>query len=247
MVPVAVGQALGKRAFMAGSWVTHCGDAADLGQALNGFNGASFHGAPITFVMHRNGIQLSGSTRSVMDRDPRRIIGALGIEILEIPTLLDTAALYQAYRQAFALAQEGRPALIYPTGWRSKGADKVTLTTFGQRYGILPQVEAFAGKHQVAMSQEVWIPGSLMSFRDVIPMIECVFLVNQLPGGEGHHDGHMKNRSEEEVLAGPLFQQSAAQQEALAALRRQRPDRGHPAPPHPAPPTWSCPARPWRR
>ncbi|MCC7262822.1 MAG: hypothetical protein IT369_09905 [Candidatus Latescibacteria bacterium] len=226
MVPVAVGQALGKRAFYgAGSWVvTHCGDAGWIsGQALNGFNGASFHGAPITFVMHRNGIQLSGSTRSVMDRDPRRIIGALGIEILEIPTLHDTAALYQAYRHAFSLAQEGKPSLIYPTGWRSAGADKVTLHTFGQRYGILPQVEAFASKHQVPMSQEVWIPGSLMSFRDVIPMIECVFLVNQLPGGEGHHDGHMKNRSEEEVLAGPLFQQSAAQQEALAALRRQPP------------------------
>ncbi|MSR81979.1 MAG: hypothetical protein EXS58_03535 [Candidatus Latescibacteria bacterium] len=226
MVPVAVGQALGKRAFYGeGSWVlTHCGDAGWIsGQALNGFNGASLHGAPITFVMHRNGIQLSGSTRSIMDRDPRRIIGALGIEILEIPTLLDTAALYQAYRQAFALAQEGKPSLIYPVGWSSKGADKITLKTFGQRYGILPQLEAFAGKHQVAMDQEVWVPGSLMSFRDVIPMIECVFLVNQLPGGEGHHDGHMKGRKEEEVLAGPLLQQSPAQQQALEALRRQSP------------------------
>jgi len=226
MVPVAVGQSLGKRAFYGeGSWVlTHCGDAGWIsGQALNGFNGASFHGAPITFVMHRNGIQLSGSTKSVMDRDPRRIIGALGIEVLEIPTLHDTAALYQAYRHAFALAQEGKPSLIYPVGFRSSGKDKVTLRTFGERFGILSQVEEFAGKHGVGMEQEVWIPGSLMSFRDTIPMIECVFLVNQLRGGEGHHDGHMKGRKEEEVLAGPLLQQSAAQQEALAQLRRQPP------------------------
>ncbi|MBI2503283.1 MAG: hypothetical protein HYW07_08625 [Candidatus Latescibacteria bacterium] len=226
MVPVAVGQALGKRAFYGeGSWVlTHCGDAGWIsGQALNGFNGAAFHGAPITFVMHRNGIQLSGTTRNIMDRDPRRVIEALGIHILEIPTLLDTAALYQIYRQAFALAQEGKPSLIYPVGWRSKGSDKITLKTFGQRYGILPELEEFAAKHQVGMDQEVWVPGSLMSFRDVIPMIECVFLVNQLPGGEGHHDGHMKGRKEEEVLAGPLLQQSPAQQQALAALRRQSP------------------------
>jgi transketolase N-terminal domain/subunit/transketolase C-terminal domain/subunit len=226
MVPVAVGQALGKRAFYGqGSWVlAHCGDAGWIsGQALNGFNGASLHGAPITFVMHRNGIQLSGATRNIMDRDPRRVIGALGIEILEIPTLHDTAALYQTYRRAFALAQEGKPSLIYPVGWRSNPTEKVTLRTFGERFGVLPQLEAFAGRHQVPMDREVWIPGSLMSFRDVIPMIECLFLVNQLPGGEGHHDGHMKGRVEEEVLAGPLLQQSPAQQQALGALRRLPP------------------------
>ena len=53
MIPVAVGQALGRRARVGEqAWViTHCGDAGWIsGQALNGFNGASAHGAPITFV-----------------------------------------------------------------------------------------------------------------------------------------------------------------------------------------------------
>ena len=69
MIPVAVGQALGKRAKRGeGGWVIcHCGDAGYIsGQALNGFNGAAVHGAPITFVMHRNGIQLSGATEGIM-------------------------------------------------------------------------------------------------------------------------------------------------------------------------------------
>ncbi|MDP6680080.1 MAG: thiamine pyrophosphate-dependent enzyme, partial [Verrucomicrobiota bacterium] len=68
MVPVAVGQALGKRARRDdGAWViAHCGDAGWVsGQALNGFNAADVARAPVTFVMHRNGIQLSGSTRSI--------------------------------------------------------------------------------------------------------------------------------------------------------------------------------------
>ncbi|MCY4603921.1 MAG: hypothetical protein OXE49_06775, partial [Gemmatimonadetes bacterium] len=48
MIPVAVGQALGKRAKRGeGGWVIcHCGDAGYIsGQALNGFNGAAVHGA----------------------------------------------------------------------------------------------------------------------------------------------------------------------------------------------------------
>ena len=68
MIPVAVGQALGKRGVYGdGSWViVHCGDAGWIsGQALNGFNGAHVHEAPVTFVMDRNGIHLSGSTKSI--------------------------------------------------------------------------------------------------------------------------------------------------------------------------------------
>jgi hypothetical protein len=34
-----------------------------------------------------------------------------------------------------------------------------------------------------------------MSFRDAHAMCECLFYVNNLPGGEGHHDGGMKGRS----------------------------------------------------
>ena len=145
MIPAAVGQALGKRAvYGEGSWViTHCGDAGWIsGQALDGFNGAEVLGAPITFVMHRNGIQLSGSTRSIMDKDPRSIIEALGVPVIEIPTLHDDAALYQAYRQAYALAREGRPSLIYPKGFRSQNGNLVDLKSFGERYDIAGELEA---------------------------------------------------------------------------------------------------------
>jgi transketolase N-terminal domain/subunit/transketolase C-terminal domain/subunit len=226
MVPVAVGQALGKRGVYGdGSWViVHCGDAGWIsGQALNGFNGAHVHEAPVTFVMDRNGIQLSGSTRSILDKDPRSVIAAMGVEVLEIPTVHDVAGLYSAYREAYSLAQSGKPSLIYPTGFQSGGSETVDLTNFGERYGILDEVKAFAAQQDVPMDKEVWIPGSLMSFRDIQPMLECVFLVNELPGGAGHHDGGMKGREADDVLAGPMFSASKAQGAALDSLKSQPP------------------------
>ena len=224
MIPAAVGQALGKQAVYGGAWVvTHCGDAGWIsGQALNGFNGADVCGAPATFVMHRNGIQLSGATHSIMDKDPRPIIESLGIRILEIDTLHDTAGLYEAYREGYRLAQEGRPNLIFPVGYRSGPAEAVTLRWFGDTYGIGAETEALARANGVDMSHEVWVPGSLMSFRDVEPMLECLFLVNRLPGGVGHHDGHMKGRSSDSVFANPMFRESDSQKAALARLRSSK-------------------------
>ncbi|HEY8239815.1 MAG TPA: hypothetical protein VIH35_00125, partial [Kiritimatiellia bacterium] len=177
-----------------------------------GFNGADLHHAPITFIMHRNGIQLSGSNKQIMDKDPRPIIKSMGIEILEIESLADARRLYAAYREAYALAQKGRPSLIYPTGRRC------TLRAFGEGFGIGAEVEKYAKDHGVDPGMDVWIPGSLMSYRDVISMIQCVFLVNGLKGGEGHHDGHMKGRNEEEVLANPMLRFNAEDQKAVSAL-----------------------------
>jgi transketolase N-terminal domain/subunit/transketolase C-terminal domain/subunit len=220
MIPVAVGQALGKKALHDRAWlITHCGDAGWIsGQALNGFNGAAVQGAPITFVMHRNGIQLSSSTAHIMDVDPRPVIASLGVEILEIPSLHDNAALYGAYREGYRLAQAGKPSLIYPVGY---SGDKTTLATLGERYGITKEVTAFAAKNDVPLDKVIWVPGSLMSFRDVIQMLECVFLVNDLPGGKNHHDGSMKGRNEADVLAGPMFQATDAQTQALDAIRKK--------------------------
>jgi transketolase len=220
MVPAAVGQAVGVKAIHgAGSWVIcHCGDAGWIsGQALNGFNGADLQKAPVTFVMHRNGIQLSGTNKKIMDKDPRPIIRAMGIEIIETPSLSDVRGLWAAYRKAYELAQQGRPSLIYPTGTHT------TLRAFGEQFQVTRELEHLAGKHNVSLDTQVWIPGSLMSYRDAHPMLECVFLVNNLPGGEGHHDGHMKGRKEDEVLAGALFQMSDAQRAALAAARAGTP------------------------
>jgi len=76
-----------------------------------------------------------------------------------------------------------------------------------------------------------------MSYRDVIPMLECVFLVNDLPGGAGHHDGHMKGRDPESVLSNPMLQLSEGHVRALERARSQpprvvvteaRPKRGSP-------------------
>lgn len=216
MIPAAVGQALGKRAgYGDGAWViNHCGDAGWIsGQALNGFNGASLHKAPVTFVMHRNGVQLSGATSSIMDRDPRPVIESLGITILETPSLHDTEELYKVYREAYMLAQVGRPSLIYPVGIQE------TLAAFADRYGIADYVEQMAAKHSIDPETEVWIPGSLMSFRDVLPMLETILLVNGLPGGVGHHDGHMKGRNAGEVLANPMLTLSDGHRQALDTIR----------------------------
>jgi len=225
-VPVSTGLALGlkSRKGPEAIVVCHCGDAGWIsGQALNGFTAASLHKAPVTFVMHRNGIQLSGTTKKILDKDPRPVIAALGIEILEIPTLHDRPALFRAYKAAFEHAAAGRPSLIYPTGFQSDAKKAVTLTTLGDMYGILPDVTAFAAKHNVAMTTPIWIPGSLMSFRDVHAMLECVFLVNGLPGGEGHHDGGMKGRDGQATLANPMLQLNGDEAAALHSLKAKTP------------------------
>lgn len=218
MIPVAVGQALGKKAKRGdGSWVLcHCGDAGFIsGQALNGFNGADVHGAPITFIMHRNGIQLSGSTESILNKDPRAMVASMGIEIIEIKTLHDLPALYKAYRQAFALAQRGKPSMIFPTG------EHRTLADFAKTHGVESEVRGIADSNGVDLHSPVWIPGSLMSYGDVESMIECILLVNRLPGGKGHHDGHMKGRDVESVLSNPMLQSNAAERRACSTLRRR--------------------------
>ncbi|HNW93756.1 MAG TPA: thiamine pyrophosphate-dependent enzyme, partial [bacterium] len=226
MVPVAVGHALAKKAkYGDAAWmITHCGDAAWVsGQALNGFLIAALHGAPMTFVMHRNGIQLSNATHKVLDRDPRPVIKSLGIEIIEIPSIHDRKALYAAFVKGRALAAKGKPNLIYPTGYRSSGAKKVTVETLGKMYGIRAEVRAFAEKNKVKLTTPIWIPGALMSFRDVTCMLENVFLANDLPGGKGHHDGHMKGRDVAQVLGNPMLRLAPAHAQALAALKKKAP------------------------
>jgi len=226
MVPAAVGQALGLKAIHGqGAWVVcHCGDAGWIsGQALNGFNGAHLHGAPVTFVMHRNGIQLSGSNQQIMDKDMRPIVKSLGVEILEIPSLHDTRGLFAAYRAAFQLAQQGRPSMIYPVGYRSDENQVVDLRDLGRRYGIAKEVAEYAAANKVPLETRIWIPGALMSYGDVSCMLDCVFLVNNLPGGKGHHDGSMKGRDEAKVLGSPMLQATPAQAAALAKLRQQPP------------------------
>ena len=220
MIPVAVGQALGLRAHHGEDAlvVCHTGDAGWVsGQALNGFIGASVHEAPMLFVMDRNGIQLSDTCDRIMPRDPRATIEACGVTIVECPSLNCPASAFKAYREGVALAKAGKPALIYPTG------GDMTLTRFGELFGIDEEVAAFAAEHGVDPAREVWCPGSLMSYRDVEPMLECLFHVNHLPGGEGHHDGHMKGRDLDEVLANPLLAKSEAEQAALDALAAAAP------------------------
>jgi len=226
IVPVAAGQALGTRARKGSdaAVICHCGDAGWIsGQALNGFVAASVHRAPLVLVMHRNGIQLSGTTARVMDRDPRPIVASLGIRVLEVASLHDHHALFGAYGEALALAKAGQPVLIYPTGYRSGGGHKVTVRAFGEMYGIAGEVEHFAAAQRVSLETEIWIPGSLMSFRDAHAMCECLFYVNNLPGGEGHHDGGMKGRDAAAVLGNPLLKLTADEAIALDRLREQQP------------------------
>ncbi len=221
IVPAAVGQALGKRAIHGdAAWVIcHCGDAGWISpQALSGFHTADYHNAPVTFVMHRNGIQLSGATAGIMRKDPRSIIAALGVEIIEVRSLHDRAEYYEAIHHARALAAGGRPALIYPLG-----STDIDLRRFGEANGIEAEVEAFALANRIDAGRDLWIPGSLMSYRDVQPMLECIALVNGLPGGKHHHDGHMKGRSVLDVLENPMLQLDAAAERVLEELRRRSP------------------------
>ena len=168
IVPVAVGQALGLRARKGEDSlvIVHTGDAGWIsGQALNGWMGASLHGAPTMFVMHRNGVQLSAPTARVVNRDVRPIVTSLGIEVLEIASMHDRAALAGAYTEGFALARSGKPSLIYPTGYRSSATGKVTLKWFGEKYGVSQDVAEISKSNNLTLDTEVWVPGALMSFR----------------------------------------------------------------------------------
>ncbi|HUQ87778.1 MAG TPA: thiamine pyrophosphate-dependent enzyme [Vicinamibacterales bacterium] len=218
-VPVTAGWSLalkaahGEDAFV----ICHCGDAGWIsGQALNGFFATSRHDAPVTFVMHRNGIQLSGTTEQITGRDPRPIVTALGVEVIEIASLHDRKELFKAYAHAYSLARSGKPSLIYPVGF-----DKVTVRDFAKRYAISQEAEHFCAKNKVAIDTPVKVPGSLMSYRDPHAMLECLFYVNELPGGEGHHDGGMKGRDHAAVLANPMLQASDAEKASLDRLRTQ--------------------------
>ncbi len=228
MMPVSAGLALGLKARKGPEAlvVCHCGDAGWIsGQALNGFIAASTHKAPVVFVMHRNGIQLSGTTKRVLDKDPRPIVSSLGIKIIEVPSLMDRPGLFKAYAAAAANARQGRPTLIYPVGFGDAGQPPATVRSFGAMYGISQEVETFAAKHRVGLDQALRVPGSLMSFRDAHAMIECVFYVNELPGGEAHHDGGMKGRDGAAVLSNPMLTLTAQEEAALqdlASLPRKR-------------------------
>ncbi|HHX97435.1 MAG TPA: hypothetical protein GX689_01085, partial [Lentisphaerae bacterium] len=163
MIPAAVGQALGKRAaYGSDAWVLcHCGDAGWIaGHALNGFHVARVHKAPITFIMHRNGIQLSGTTDKLTGCDPRPIIEAMGVQILETPSLHDMSTLWNALREARQLAKEGVPTMIYPVGKKNQ-----TLDSVGEQLGIHAELSAFAAANGVAMDTPIWLPGCLMSYR----------------------------------------------------------------------------------
>ena len=227
MFPVGTGLALGLKAHhgKAAHVICHTGDAGWIsGQALNGLNAAAIHRAPITFVMHRNGIQLSGTTRHIMNQDPRGIVASFGVKILEIRSLHDRRTLFAAYREAFANAQAGRPTMIYPTGWgHSKEDAGVNVAEFGRKYGIEDETRAFAAEHDVPLDRSIWIPGSLMSFRDVRAMLQCLFYVNDLPGGEAHHDGGMKGRDAQAVLSNRMLALTPAETSRLEALRAQPP------------------------
>ena len=217
MIPTAVGQALGKRAaYGSDAWVLcHCGDAGWIaGHSLNGFHAAHVLKAPLTLIMHRNGIQLSGTTKQMTGADPRGIIEALGVQILETPSLYDISTLWQTLREARALARNGVPTLIFPTG-----KNEVTLRQIGERFGIATELAAFAAKNGVGLETSVWLPGCLMSYRDLPSMMECLFLVNGLPGGKAHHDGHMKGRDLPALLANPMLQFSKEQEAALQSWR----------------------------
>ncbi len=67
-------------------------------------------------------------------------------------------------------------------------------------------------------------------------MIECVFYVNDLPGGEGHHDGGMKGRDGAAVLANPMLALSAESRRRSSSCEQRprktvvteaRPREGH--------------------
>jgi hypothetical protein len=138
-IPVTAGWSLGlKAAHGADAFVIcHTGDAGWIsGQALNGMIAASLHGAPVAMVMHRNGIQLSGTTAQIMNKDPRPNRDESRHRGPRDSVAARSPAAVQAYARAYELAQNGKPSLIYPVGFQNQ-----TVADFAGRYGIQQEAE----------------------------------------------------------------------------------------------------------
>jgi hypothetical protein len=61
-----------------------------------------------------------------------------------------------------------------------------------------------------------------LSFRDVTAMLQCLFYVNDLPGGEAHHDGGMKGRDPGPVLSNRLLALTPEESDALTRLQGEK-------------------------
>ena len=61
-----------------------------------------------------------------------------------------------------------------------------------------------------------------MSFRDVTAMLQCLFYVNDLPGGVDHHDGGMKGRDPGPVLSNRLLALTPEERAAFERLRAEK-------------------------
>ena len=64
-----------------------------------------------------------------------------------------------------------------------------------------------------------------MSFRDAHAMMECVFYVNGLPGGEAHHDGGMKGKDAAKVLGNPMLQLTGRRNRRAGSACGRKPPR----------------------
>src|SRR5260370_40051077 len=104
-------------------------------------------------------------------------------------------------------------------------------------YDIVEETRKVAADHKVPVDTKIWIPGSLMSYRDVTAVLQCLFYVNDLPGGEAHHDGGMKGRDPGPVLSNRMLTPTAEEGEAFKRLQgakkrtvvtTARPPRGTP-------------------
>ncbi len=155
--------------------------------------------------MHRNGIQLSGTTARVMSKDVRPIVRSLGIEVIEIPSLHDRRELFGPTRAPMRWRANGKPSLIYPVGYPKASVARLRDALRHSR--TKPSTSARSTRWRSIRA--VQVPGSLMSYRDPHAMLECLFYVNELPGGEAHHDGGMKGRDHAAALANPMLQLSA--------------------------------------
>ena len=148
-VPVTAGWSLGLKAAHGQDAfvICHSGDAGWIsGQALNGFIAASLHGAPMVLVMHRNGIQLSGTTARVMGKDPRPIVGEPRHRGHRDRLAARSAASCSAPTAQAACARPRGQAVADLSGRRLPKRHRPRLRR--SRYGILDEAEHFCGEAQ---------------------------------------------------------------------------------------------------
>jgi len=158
--------------------------SANEGSFMEALELAAHHKLRVIFVCDVNGLQLSGTTKTINPTsDPARKAAAAGVTVMDVTTFHDPAVYYKVLQKAVKHAIEGDgPVFLNPTGFMQPAK------------AVFPE----KGHRGFRAVQKIWIPGSLMGSgieeweKNIIETLnkERLGLAQDKPAN--YHDGNTK-------------------------------------------------------